>query len=39
MIAKDRNWIENIVGIILLGIIVSSGIVLALFLYLSPTNF
>jgi hypothetical protein len=39
MISKDRNWIENIASLILLGIVVSSGIALALFLFLSPTTY
>jgi len=36
MAPKIKIPVGNIVGIILLGIIVFSGIVLALFLYLSP---
>jgi len=37
MVTKDTKLLENIISIILLGIIVSSGAVLAIFLFLSPT--
>jgi len=34
---KDRNQVGNIVSIILLALVVSSGIFLAILLYLSPS--
>ncbi len=37
MAPKNRNQVENIVGIILLALVVSSGVFLAIVLYLSPS--
>jgi hypothetical protein len=37
MVPKDRNQVENIVSIILLVLVVSSGVFLAVVLYLSPS--
>ncbi len=37
MTPKSRNHVENIVAIILLALIVSSGVFLAIILYLSPS--
>ena len=37
MAPKDRNQVGNIVSIILLALIVSSGVFLAIVLYLSPS--
>ncbi len=37
MAPKNRNQVENIVGIVLLALVVSSGVFLAIVLYLSPS--
>ncbi len=37
MAPKDKNQVGNIVSIILLALIVSSGVFLAILLYLSPS--
>ncbi len=37
MTTKDRNLVENIVTIVLLTLIVSSGVFLAIILYQSPS--
>jgi len=39
MAPKDRNQVENIVSIILLVLVVSSGVLLAIVLYLSPSMY
>jgi hypothetical protein len=37
MAPKNRNQVENIVGIILLALVVCSGVFLAIVLFLSPS--
>jgi hypothetical protein len=37
MAPKNRNQVDNMVSVVLLGLIVCAGIFLAIFLYLSPS--
>ncbi len=37
MVPRDRNQLGNIITAILLGLIVCSGVLLAIYLYLSPS--
>jgi len=37
MAPKNRNQVENIVGIILLALVVCAGVFLAIVLFLSPS--
>jgi len=38
MVPKNRNQVEKIVGILLLALVLSSGVFLAIVLYLSPST-
>jgi hypothetical protein len=37
MVPRDRNQVENIITMILLGLVVCSAVLLAIFLFLSPS--
>jgi hypothetical protein len=37
MVTKDRNQVENIVALILLGLIVCAGVFLTIVLFFSPS--
>jgi hypothetical protein len=37
MVPRDRNHVGNIITLILLGLVVCSGVLLAIYLFLSPS--